>query len=216
MKKLEKIQKMIETIRNYGSAIEEEVLLTMQIVPREKFVDENPFGNHPVAIGYGQTISQPFIVAYMTHKLNLKPNHKVLEIGTGSGYQTAILSILCESVYTVERLKELSVKAQKILESLEYNNIQFAIEDGHDGWEEHAPYDRIMVTATAKGVPMNLLRQLKVNGKMILPIEIPNGKEQLIIVTKKDSDCLYEQEDLILVRFVPLVHGTSLKYLQKE
>ena len=126
MNTTEKLQKMIETIKQYDSTIQEEVLLTMQIVPREKFVDENPFGNHPVSIGHGQTISQPFIVAYMTHKLNLKPNHKVLEIGTGSGYQTAILSTLCESVYTIERLEDLSLKSQKTLETLEYNNIQFA------------------------------------------------------------------------------------------
>jgi len=207
MNTTEKLQKMIETIKQYDSTIQEEVLLTMQIVPREKFIDENPFGNHPVSIGHGQTISQPFIVAYMTHKLNLKPNHKVLEIGTGSGYQTAILSTLCESVYTIERLEDLSLKSQKTLETLEYNNIQFAIEDGHLGWEEHAPYDRIMVTATAKGVPMNLVKQLKLNGKIIIPVEIKNGREQLLLITKTNYDCMYEREDLIFVRFVPLVLG---------
>ncbi len=207
MSKRKQITQMIETIRKMDSDISKEVLLTMQVVPRDKFVEETPFGNHPVAIGSGQTISQPFIVAYMTHKLNIKSGHKVLEIGTGSGYQTAVLSILCNSVYTVERFKELSIKAQQTLKDLEYNNIQFTICDGYGGWEEHQPYDRIMVTATAKGIPMNLIKQLKVDGKMILPVETANGREQLLLITKKNKDCMYEQENLINVRFVPLLHG---------
>ena len=132
MAKRKQITQMIEAIRKMDSDISKEVLLTMQVVPRDKFVEETPFGNHPVSIGSGQTISQPFIVAYMTDKLNIKSGHKVLEIGTGSGYQTAVLSTLCNSVYTVERLKELSIKAQQTLKDLEYNNIEFTTCDGYE------------------------------------------------------------------------------------
>lgn len=153
--------------------IDEQVLRAMRKVPREKFVDEalinRAYEDSPLPIGDGQTISQPFMVAIMTELLRLKGNEKVLEIGTGSGYQTAILAELCDRVFTIERNASLSKRARKTLEDLEYTNVLTKVGDGTIGWSEFAPYDRILVTAGAPDIPTSLKNQLSDKGIMVVP-----------------------------------------------
>ena len=203
---------MIKTInlhaKSYagGKGINPRVLYAIEQVPRHNFVAHFPYGDGPVRIGHGQTISQPFIVAYMTDILELQPLHKVLEIGMGSGYQAAVLSELSHEIYTVERIPELAEQTKTLLERLEYNNIKIKVGNGYEGWEEHAPYDRIIVTATADELipPQALIDQLVEGGKMILPIKRPAGNEELVLVTKTGKT--YTEKSLIGVRFVPLVN----------
>ena len=203
---------MIKTInlhaKSYagGKGINPRVLYAIEQVPRHNFVAHFPYGDGPVRIGHGQTISQPFIVAYMTDILELQPLHKVLEIGMGSGYQAAVLSELSHEIYTVERIPELAEQTKTLLERLEYNNIKIKVGNGYEGWEEHAPYDRIIVTATADELipPQALVDQLVEGGKMILPIKRPAGNEELVLVTKTGKT--YTEKSLIGVRFVPLVN----------
>lgn len=181
------------------------VLEAMLKVPRHLFVPEQmkelAYGDEPLPIGEGQTISQPYIVAYMTEALKLTGNERVLEIGTGSGYQTAILAEIVKEVYTVEVIPELSRRAQKVLAELGYNNIKFLIGDGTRGWPEHAPYDAILVSAAPATVPRALVDQLKINGRMIIPVGA-DFQELVLVRRKKDG---WEEERLIGVRFVPLV-----------
>lgn len=150
------------------------VLDAMGKVPRHLFVEEalrsRAYGDYPLPIGEKQTISQPYMVALMTESLELKGNEKVLEIGTGSGYQSAVLAELCEKVYSVERIKSLAVKARDRLDSLGYLNVAIKIFDGTYGWMEHAPYDAIIVTAGAPDIPKSLIDQLAVGGRMVIPI----------------------------------------------
>ena len=203
---------MIKTInlhaKSYagGKGINPRVLYAIEQVPRHNFVAHFPYGDGPVRIGHGQTISQPFIVAYMTDILELQPLHKVLEIGMGSGYQAAVLSELSHEIYTVERIPELAEQTKTLLERLEYNNIKIKVGNGYEGWKEHAPYDRIIVTATADELipPQALVDQLVEGGKMILPIKRPAGNEELILITKTGKT--YAEKSLIGVRFVPLVN----------
>jgi len=196
------MKEMIKIIKTYDESISDRVLWAVQQVPRHKFIKEKGAGylDTPLDIGYGQTISQPFIVAYMTDKLDIRPLHKVLEIGTGSGYQAAILAEMAYDIYSVERIFKLSQRTQKILEKLGYGHIQLKVGDGYKGWKENAPYDRIIVTAMSKEIPQELIDQLEVGGKMIIPY---NGKLELITKTKTS----YDQESLIGVVFVPLVKG---------
>ena len=204
---------MISAIQMHDNSIDEKVLDAIKQVPRHKFVDVNPYEDAPVLIGYGQTISQPFIVAYMTHKLDIKPSHKVLEIGTGSGYQAAVLSELAKDVYSVERIDKLLQRTKKLFKELGYEKIKLKVGDGHKGWEENAPYDRIIVTASAKKVPKRLVNQLKVGGKLIIPVQNPKQiansayrvDENLILVTKEKDRISHEK--LLGVMFVPLVEG---------
>lgn len=153
----------------------------------------------PFPIGYGQTISQPSLVLKMTILLDVNKDSKVLEIGTGSGYQTALLSKASKSVYTVERIKELHVKSKEKLIKADYTNINFKLGDGSLGWEENAPYDRIMVTASASKLPEKLVEQLAVNGKMVIPV-----KTDLLLVTK-DFNGEIKTETVTKVRFVSLI-----------
>jgi len=196
------MKSMIKTIRTYDESISDRTLWALQQVPRDKFIKEKGAGylDTPLPIGFGQTISQPFIVAYMTDKLNINPLDKVLEIGTGSGYQTAILAELTNEVYSVERIFKLSQRTQKILEKLGYEHIQLKVGDGHKGWEEKAPFDKIIVTAMATHIPLELIKQLKDGGQMIIP---HNGV--LKLCTKMKDDMPYKVEELIGVVFVPLV-----------
>ena len=157
----------------------------------------------PLPIGYGQTISQPSLVLYMTDALRLRKNLRVLEIGTGSGYQSAFLAEFSGEVYTVERIEELALKAQSRLERLSYRNIHYRIGDGSQGWKDHAPYDRIMVTAAPSGMPLELIDQLAGQGIMILPLG-PAGNQRLIRITK-DSFGGIQEEHLLDVSFVELV-----------
>lgn len=186
------IEEMIKTINLHatsypgGKEIDSRVLYAMRQVPRHNFVAHFPYGDGPVRIGHGQTISQPFIVAYMTDILELQPLHKILEIGMGSGYQAAVLSELSHEIYTIERIPELAEQTKTLFERLEYNNIKIKVGNGYKGWKEHAPYDRIIVTATADDLipPQALVDQLVEGGKMIIPMKRSAGHEELVLVTK--------------------------------
>jgi len=158
--------------------------------------------NSPLPIGFGQTISQPTLVLMMTYILDPDNECRVLEIGTGSGYQTALLSAFSKEVYTIERIPELSLKAKERLDEMGYKNIVFKVGDGSLGWKEHAPYDRIMVTAAASKVPDELLYQLKKGGKMLIPIGPENLQELMLI--RKNQDETVEMETVEWVRFVEM------------
>jgi len=189
---------------------DERVLTAFLQVPRERFVPEevreDAYGDFPLSIGEGQTISQPYIVALMTQCLKLKGEEKVLEIGTGSGYQTAILALLSKKVYSVERIKTFAQKAQKILRELKYSNIKIIVGNGTLGWEEFSPYDRIIVTAGAKDIPVPLIHQLKENGIMVIPVGDAYSQELKVIEKKKEEITTQTVERCI---FVPLIgkHG---------
>lgn len=189
---------------------DEGVLQAMGKIPRHLFISEalagEAYNDHPVPIGEKQTISQPYIVALMTEALELKGKENTLEIGTGSGYQTAILAELSSRVYTIERIKSLLVDARKLLAQLGYSNVLFKAFDGTLGWREYAPFDAIMVTAGAPGLPEPLIDQLADNGRMIIPVG-DRYTQELIKVTKKGENL--EQESLGGCRFVNLIgiHG---------
>ncbi len=182
------------------------VINAMNKVPRHLFVPDNKkhlaYDDCPLPIGEGQTISQPFMVAIMTERLNLDDRSKVLEIGTGSGYQTAILAEIAKEVYTVERLESLSLKAQNILKLLGYQNIFFKIGDGTLGWEENSPYDGIIVTAAAPVVPESYKNQLKDGGRLVIPVG-DKYTQSLQVIIKKDGKFIEQQE--FLCAFVPLI-----------
>ncbi len=185
------------------------VLSAIERVPREKFVPETfvdrAYDNVALPIGYGQTISQPFVVAYMTEKLDVGDRMKVLEIGTGSGYQAAVLSKLCRRLYTIERHRELLREAEKRFAELRLDNIVTRYGDGSRGWPEQAPFDRIIVTAAATEMPEALVEQLKPGGRMVLPLGRDLFDQQLVRVTRGEEGV--EVEPLLGVRFVPLVAG---------
>jgi len=187
------------------------VLAAMVAVPRHVFVPEGQWHHahedHPLPIGDGQTISQPYIVAAMTEALELEPGNKVLEIGTGSGYQTAILASIAKMVYTVEIIRDLSVRASLLLRRLDIRNVRFRVEDGHLGWPEFAPYDRIIVTAAADTTPYPLVEQLVNGGKMVVPVG-PAGSQVLSLLTKHGKKTV--QRHLMSVAFVPFVRDQSL------
>jgi protein-L-isoaspartate(D-aspartate) O-methyltransferase len=186
------------------------VLAAMARVPRHLFMEEALVGeaykDHPLPIGYKQTISQPLIVAQMTQALELTGGQKVLEIGTGSGYQTAMLAELCSKVCTIERIRPLMERARYTLHELGYTNILFKSYDGTLGWEEWAPYDAIIITAGAPAVPEPLLNQLADGGKMVVPVGDKSGQTLMKIVRRKDS---YDRKSLGSCRFVDLIgaHG---------
>jgi protein-L-isoaspartate(D-aspartate) O-methyltransferase len=166
------------------------VVEVMRKVPRHVFVgaafQEEAYADSPLPIGEGQTISQPYMVALMTDLLDVKPTNKLLEIGTGSGYQTAILAELAQQVYTVERIATLADKAQKVLAQLQYHQIHFLVGDGTSGWAEHAPYDGIIVTSGAPAVPETLVAQLADNGKLVIPVG-GLASQVLQIITKQGN-----------------------------
>jgi protein-L-isoaspartate(D-aspartate) O-methyltransferase len=163
--------------------------------------------DHPLAIGFGQTISQPFIVAYMTERLDLHGEERVLEVGTGSGYQTAVLALLARSVYSVEIIPELAERARAVLrDELALTNVWLRVGDGAQGWPEEAPFDRILVTAAGPEVPPALLEQLAPGGRMILPVGPDPGGQVLRTVDRLEGGTVVEH-DLLPVRFVPLTHG---------
>ena len=180
-----------------GKEIDYRVQKAMRMIPRHNFVPHFPYEDRPMPIGHGQTISQPFIVAYMTDMLDISPLHTVLEIGTGSGYQAAILSEVALKVFTVERIKTLADQTKILLEH--YSNVHMKIGNGYKGWKKNAPYDRIIVTAMPDYIPELLVNQLKDGGKMIIPV-----KGILVLVTKTGET--YTKKELIGVRFVPLVN----------
>lgn len=184
------------------------VMAAMSNTPREKFIPRSyvnsAYDNRPLPIGYDQTISQPYIVALMTDLLALEAADVVLEIGTGSGYQAAILSQLCEQVYTIEYVSELAEMAKTRLEKLGYNNIEVRMGNGYEGWPEHAPYDAIIVTAAAPQIPEPLIEQLKPGGRMVIPVGRPYTSQKLMLVEKDDVGKI-KQKEVLGVLFVPFV-----------
>jgi protein-L-isoaspartate(D-aspartate) O-methyltransferase len=185
---------------------DQRVLEAMQEVPRHLFVPaylrDAAYQDCPLPIGQGQTISQPYIVALMTEALELTGNEKVLEIGTGSGYQAAILSLLAKEVYSVERIASLARKAERLLAKLRYKNIQIKVGDGTLGWPEHAPYEAIMVTAAASEVPLLLKEQLADRGRLVAPV---GGHWSQVLVKVRCSGDKFTSRNLTNVVFVPLV-----------
>jgi protein-L-isoaspartate(D-aspartate) O-methyltransferase len=181
------------------------VIEALRRVPRHLFVPQElrpqSYNDEPLPIGEGQTISQPYIVAYMTEALALKGNEKVLEIGTGSGYQTAVLADLAREVWTVEIVTSLSSRAQSVLKELGVTNVRFRIGDGTFGWAEQAPYDAIMVTAAPPTVPRTLQGQLGEPGRMVIPVG--SGFQELVLVRRDKKG--FRQSNLLPVRFVPLI-----------
>jgi protein-L-isoaspartate(D-aspartate) O-methyltransferase len=183
------------------------VLDAMRRVPRELFIggskNVDPYGDYPIPIGHGQTISQPYMVAVMTDMLSLGKKSKVLEIGTGSGYQTAILAELSQKVFTIERIDFLLERAREVLDSLDYHNIEYRTGDGSEGWPEEAPFDGIMVTAAVPRLPNNLKLQLGDNGILIIPIGDYRTYQVLTLVRRIGNH--FETEESIGCRFVPLI-----------
>jgi protein-L-isoaspartate(D-aspartate) O-methyltransferase len=215
MKTKTKIQRLLDEIESEykytrsmtgKSSIDPKIKETLLAVPRDKFVPNNyidsAFYNEPLPIGHGQTISQPYIVALMTDLLELESNDVVLEIGTGSGYQTAILSQLCKQVYTIEYVPELADIAKSHFEKLDYKNIECKSGNGYDGWPEHAPYDAIIVTAAATQIPRPLIEQLKPGGRMVIPVGQPYMHQELMLV-EKNEDGKLGSRDILGVAFVP-------------
>ncbi len=186
------------------------VLDAMRAVPRHEFVSadlrDEAYDDHPLPIGYGQTISQPYIVAVMTELLDPDPDDIVLEVGTGSGYQAAVLAHVVRKVYSVEIIEDLAKTARERLTRLGYRNVEVRHGDGYYGWPEHAPYDGIIVTAAASHIPPPLLDQLKPGGRMVIPVGPPMLVQSLVLV-QKDPDGTIRQREIMSVRFVPLVKG---------
>lgn len=184
---------------------EERVLAAMAKVPREEFVPPNAraesYEDGPLQIGYRQTISQPYIVAFMTEQLQPKQNDRVLEVGTGSGYQAAILAELVAEVYTIEIIEPLAKSAEATLQGLGYNNVHVKAGDGYKGWSEHAPFDAITVTCAPDHVPQPLIDQLKESGRMIIPVG-GFGDQELYLLEKKNGQL--QRRAILPVRFVPM------------
>ncbi|HEX6018081.1 MAG TPA: protein-L-isoaspartate(D-aspartate) O-methyltransferase [Burkholderiaceae bacterium] len=189
------------------SAFDERVMSVIARVPRHEFVPADQvasaYRNRPLPIGHGQTISQPYIVALMTDLARAQPDHKVLEVGTGSGYQAAVMAQLTRAVYTIEIVEPLGVQAAQRLKTLGYANVEVRIGDGYHGWQEHAPYDIILVTAAASHVPPPLLRQLKPGGTMVIPVGAAFMVQQLMLV-EKHLDGTVSTRQILPVAFVPL------------
>jgi len=187
------------------------VLAAMRKVPRHEFVPEHladaAYEDHPLPIGYGQTISQPYIVALMTELLRLTPGAKVLEVGTGCGYQTAVLAEIAAEVYSMEIIEPLANESADRLQRLGYKNIQIKRGDGYLGWPEHAPFDAIIVTAGAEHIPPPLVQQLKTGGRMVIPVGEPHAEQALLLV-QKGSNGEVITRNVSAVLFVPLTRGS--------
>ncbi len=199
---------MVETIRERYGLTDTRVLKAMATVPRHEFVPsagcDRAYADTPRPIGYGQTISQPFIVAEMTRLLELEPGDRVLEVGTGSGYQAAVLTHFTREVFTIEIIEALSESAGKRLERLGYDVVRTRHGDGYYGWEEHAPYDAVIVTAAAGQIPPPLLRQLAKEGRMLIPVGGRFAVQSLMLV-EKDKEGKIRSRSLMPVRFVPFL-----------
>ncbi len=191
---------------------DERILRALADVPRSLFVpgdlQDEADADRPLPIGHGQTISQPYIVAFMTERLQLFGGERVLEIGTGSGYQTAILAYLAKEVFSIEILPELASRAAEVLGTLHLGNVQLRVGDGWRGWPEHAPFDRILVTAAPVAVPDELVGQLAPGGRMIVPVG-DQDEVQMLKVVEKGSDGVDVIQDILPVRFVPMTGGAG-------
>ena len=206
---LEVIQASVRNSADYTgrSSLSQKVMAAMGAVPREEFVlpayRHQAYQNSPLPIEAGQTISQPLIVALMTDLLDLQPDDVVLEVGTGSGYQAAVLSLLVKHVYTVDIHPELAEGAAKLLERLNYHNVTVRAGDGYAGWPEHAPFDGIIVTAAPDKIPPPLLEQLKAGGKLVIPVGPEHGYQQLVLI-EVDNEGVFSRSSVLPVQFVPL------------
>jgi len=212
------MQRMIEDIRREVfytaeetglSHFHDEVMAAMASVPRMRFVPQGlesaAFDNGPLPIGYGQTISQPYIVALMSELLHVGSDSVVLEVGTGSGYQAAVLSQLVHQVYSLELVPELARAAADRLHQLGYHNVEVRQGDGYRGWAEHAPYDGIIVTAAAPHIPHALIEQLRVGARLVIPVGDAYGSQRLMVVTKQEGRA--DEQTVLPVAFVPLRHS---------
>ncbi|MBM3344329.1 MAG: protein-L-isoaspartate(D-aspartate) O-methyltransferase [Betaproteobacteria bacterium] len=204
-----------DTARETGRpAFGTRVMQAMRKVERHRFVaagdERDAYRNAPLAIGSGQTISQPYMVALMSDLMDLSGHEKVLEIGTGSGYQAAVLAQLAASVYTIEIIESLGQLAAQRLAAAGYRNVMSRIGDGYQGWKEAAPFDAIMVTAAAREVPPALIEQLKPGGKLVIPVGAPKGRQELLVITKAD-DGKTQTRRVLAVRFVPLTGGPGAR-----
>lgn len=203
---ISRAEKMVESQIVSRGVRDPDVIRVMKQTPRHLFVPghlkDAAYKDHPLPIGSGQTISQPYIVALMTEYLQLTGTEKVLEIGTGSGYQAAILSQLVDTCYSIEVVETLAKKASKTLNELGYHNLVVKWGDGYQGWTEHAPFDRIIITAAPETVPEKLVEQLSVGGRMVLPVG--SHFQELILITKNRKGI--QQQKIIPVRFVPMIH----------
>lgn len=203
------------------AAFDDRVIAAMKQVPRQQFVPEKlqprAFYDGPLPIGSGQTISQPFIVALMSDLLNTQADHNVLEIGTGSGYQTAILASLVRQVYSIEIIEDLSISSRRRLEELGYRNVELRLGDGYYGWPEHQPYDGIIVTAAAPHIPQPLIDQLKAGARLVIPVGRPYSYQELKVVEKKVDGCI-DIKTVLGVSFVPLTgkHSTDTAYSSRS
>ena len=202
---------LLESIKEKGVR-NEKVLRALASVPRHRFVDEslkqNSYDDNPLPIGQGQTISQPFIVAYMTDALNLQGDERVLEIGTGSGYQAAVLSRLVKDVYSIEIIPELAARAKTALTACGIDNVHQKVGDGYKGWSEEAPFDAVIVTAAPPTIPDKLIEQLKIGGILVVPVG-ENGEVQWLLKLVKNADGSVSKQTLIPVRFVPMIPAAS-------
>jgi protein-L-isoaspartate(D-aspartate) O-methyltransferase len=198
------------TLRRRGIS-DQGVLRAMDEVPRDRFVETgfagSAYADQALPIACGQTISQPYVVAYMTEQLAVRPHHRVLEVGTGSGYQAAVLSRLAGEVISIERYRTLADAARERLKALGYHNVEIVVGDGFAGVPGRAPYDRIIVTAAAETLPQTLLDQLADDGTMVLPLGSHDGSQHLIKLTKSQTGT--RRENLIAVRFVPMLPGQA-------
>ncbi len=203
--------RLIMELRQQGIS-DTRVLSALERIPREQFVQESfrdqAYENIALPISHGQTISQPYVVAYMTEALKVGPRMKVLEVGTGSGYQSAVLAPLCRRLYTIERHRGLLKAAERHLAKLRQSNITTRVGDGYKGWPEQAPFDRIIVTAAAPEIPPVLIDQLAPGGILVIPVGRSSNEQNIVRVTKLDDDAI-DRETLLPVRFVPLVVGPA-------
>ena len=187
------------------------VLAAMETLPRERFVPPDAvsqaYDDMPLSIGAGQTISQPYIVAYMTEVLDVQESHRVLEIGTGSGYQAAVLAKLASEVWTIETVPQLAAAATEVLRDLGLNNVHVKVGDGYKGWPEQAPFDRIMATAAPEEIPAPLIEQLAAGGRLVIPVGSQGGPQWIVVVEKTGAEVVRKRT--IPVQFVPLVRDRT-------
>ena len=201
------------------NSFDDRVMAAMKQVPRHEFLPADlrycAYDNGPAPIGSGQTISQPYIVALMSDLLNTKPADIILEIGTGSGYQAAILSQLVQQVYSIEIIEDLATTARKRLNKLGYNNVEVRNDDGYFGWPEHAPYDGVIVTAAAPHIPPSLIDQLRPGARLVIPVGLPYSYQELMVVEKKANGEI-ETQMVLGVSFVPLTGEHEIKTPHKD
>ena len=206
-------ERMAKTQIEARGVLDKRVLQAMRKVERHRFVPaeylDYAYRDHPLPIGYGQTISQPYIVALMTEALNLRTTDKVLEIGTGSGYQTAVLAEICAEVYSIEIVEPLGLQARALLDTLGYQNIQVKIGDGYKGWPEFAPFDCIIVTCSPTHIPPALEEQLAEEGRMVIPVD-EEFYQELVLLVKVHGEL--KRTNIIPVRFVPMLRKDGTTY----